>query len=532
MKPRPSPWWWILVLYSPVIAFYAAHYAVAFTHPGLTPTGFVQYDVAYTMACAREFADNGLHGFLFTLPSNAREVGEPVLLQLHMWALGQIWRMFPMDPGTLYVLFAMVMGLLAVRVFTRVFDELVPTTTGARRWGHVLFLWGGGLLALAGEVVNIIQGRPVADMWKHMLDIDPAYGWWMMNLGRCLVLPNEAYYHLLFYSAALAFIRKKHAIAVACLVMLAASHPFAGTGGLLVFLAWSCVERLVLRDRGTPIGVPVALASAFALCCWYYFIWLPPRMDPHLTTALNVRYLLDFRATVLGYLLVGVLACCRLRTPDRLRAFIGDRTSRMLIAMVVVQMALENHELVTATHQPVHFTRGYTWAALFLIGAPWLLNEAWPWLRGRFPRARMIFAASFVVLFLTDNTVFFTLNIKRELRASSPGFWLTKEQREVLAFLNARPPDGSLVIAKDEDLAYMVIVYTPWRAYRSHFFDEDDAWSRVKQQAAFFEGRITDPLLSGPLTVIASNDSDAFVPPGTSLLLLENARYRVFRAGR
>jgi hypothetical protein len=253
-------------------------------------------------------------------------------------------------------------------------------------------------------------------------------------------------------------------------------------------------------------------------------------MDPHLTTALNVQYLLEFRATVLGYLLVGVPACLRLRTTDRLRAFIGDRNSRMLIAMALVQLALENHELVTATHQPVHFTRGYTWAALFLIGAPWLLNEAWPWLRVRFPNARILVAASFVVVFLTDNTVFFTLNIKRELRASSPGFWLTSEQRDVLAFLNAHPPDGSLVIAKDEDLAYMVIVYTPWRAYRSHFFDEDDAWSRVKQQAAYFDGRITDPVLYGPLTVIASKDSGTFDPPGTARLLFENARYRVFSA--
>jgi hypothetical protein len=530
MKPRPSPWWWIIVLYSPVIAFYAAHYAVAFTHPGLTPTGFVQYDVAYTMACAREFADNGLHGLLFTLPSNAREVDEPVLLQLHMWALGQIWRVCPLDPGTLYVLFAAVMGLLAVRVFTRLFDALVPATPSVRRWGHVLFLWGGGLLALAGEAVNIMQGRPVADTWKHVLDVDPAYGWWMMNLGRCLILPNEAYYHLLFYAAALAFIRERHAMAVACLLVLAASHPFAGMGGLLVFLTWSAVERLVLKDRNTPLPVPIMLASAFVACCWYYFIWLPPRLDPHLTTALNVRYLLELRATVLGYLLVGMLAWCRLRTVERLRAFLRDRASRMLVAMVVVQLALENHELVTATHQPVHFTRGYTWAALFLIGAPWLLNEAWPWVREQWPRARAVIAASLVLLFLTDNAVFFTLNIKRELRASSPGFWLTTEQREVLAFLNARPPDGSLVIGQDEDLAYMVIVYTPWRAYRSHYFDEDDAWSRVKQQAAYFDGKITDPLLEGPLMVIAINDGRAFMPPGASELVFSNAGYRVFRA--
>ena len=55
MKQRPSPWWWILVLYSPVIAFYAAHYAVVFTYPGLTPQGFGKYYVAQTTACVYSF---------------------------------------------------------------------------------------------------------------------------------------------------------------------------------------------------------------------------------------------------------------------------------------------------------------------------------------------------------------------------------------------------------------------------------------------------------------------------------------------
>jgi len=121
------------------------------------------------------------------------------------------------------------------------------------------------------------------------------------------------------------------------------------------------------------------------------------------------------------------------------------------------------------------------------------------------------------------------LNMKRQLRASLPGFWLTSHQREVLTYLNAHPPDGSLAISQDEDLGYMIIVYTPWRAYRSHFFGEADAWSKVKQQAAYFDGRIIDPLLEGPLLVIAKRDRAGFVPPGAASLVLENPGYRVFR---
>ena len=525
----PPKWWWTLALWSPVAALYLAHCAAALIHPGLHPTGFIQYDLPYSMACAREFADNGLHGLLFTLPSNTDAHGTPVLLQLHLWALGQIWRVLPMDPGLLYVVFGMCMSLLAVRAFTRLFDVVVPLSGAVRRWGHVLFLWGGGLLALAGEAVNLLHGRPLEDTWKHLLDLDPAHGWWMMNLGRCLILPNEAYYHLLYCSAALAFLRARYRTAVLILILLAASHPFSAVGGLVVFFGWSCIERWGTGTRSVPWSVPLALAAAFAACCFYYFKWLPPRLDPRLTAAFPLPFVLEARAILPAYALVLLAACARLRSVARLKTFLRGPAGRMLAVMAVGHLALENHELFTHPYQPLHFTRGYAWAALFLIGAPWLLGEAWPYVRARWRHASTAMALVATGLLLSDNAAFFALNIKRELRASQPGFWLSREQREVFDLLNALPPESPLVISQDEDLGYMVIVYTPLRAYRSHFFDEEDAWSRVEQQAAYFDGRITDPLLSRPLIVVAMKDSGDFVPQGSAEMIFENVDYRIFR---
>lgn len=529
-EPRvQAMWWWVFLLWSPAGAFYLAHYLGALIHPGLHATGFVQYDLPYSMACAREFADNDLHGLLFTLPSNVDATGEPVLLQMHLWALGRIWRMLPMDPGVLYVIFWACMGLLAVRAFTRLFDVVVPLSGAARRWGHVLFLWGGGLLALTGEAVNLFNGRPLEDTWKHLLDLDPAHGWWMMNLGRCLILPNEAYYHFLYFTTALAFLQGRYRTAVLFLVLLAASHPFSAVGGLVVFFGWSCVERWGTKGSPVPWSVPVALAATFGACCYYYFLWLPPRMDPRLTAAFPLPYVLELRSIIPAYALVGFAACARLRSIERIRVFLSTPAGRMLAVMAAGHLALENHELLIHPYQPLHFTRGYAWSALFLIGAPWLLNEAWPRVRERWRKRAGLIAVAVVLLSLSDNIAFFTLNIKRELRASSPGFWLNEQQREVLAFLDRTPSDGPLVISQDEDLGYMVIVYTRLHAYRSHFFDEEDAWSRVQQQDAYFNGRITDPVLSGPLIVVAMKDRGGFVPPGTSELIFENTAYRVFR---
>ncbi len=525
----PVKWSWVLLLWSPVGVFYLAHYLAALLHPGTHATGFVQYDLPYSMACAREFADNDLHGPLFTLPSNVDATGEPVLLQLHLWALGQIWRLFPMDPGVLYVIFWACMGLFAVRSFIRLFDGVVPVSGGARKWGHVLFLWGGGLLALAGEVANLLNGRPWEDTWKHLLDLDPAYGWWMMNLGRCLILPNEAYYHFLYFTAALAFLRGRHRTAVACVVLLAASHPFSAVGALVVFFGWSCIEIWAAPESRVPWSVPVGLAATFVACCYYYFLWLPPRMDPRLTAAFPLAYILEAGSIFPAYALVGFAVCARSRSIGRIKTLISTPAGRMLAVMAVGHLGLENHELLVHPYQPLHFTRGYAWSALFLIGAPWILDEAWPYMRGRWPRTARLIIVPLMLLSFSDNIAFFTLNIKRELRASPPGFWLSDQQLEVLGFLDRSQRDGPLVISQDEDLGYMVIVYTHLHAYRSHFFDEEDAWSRVKQQDAYFKGMITDPLLSGPLIVVAMKDRGDFVPPGTSELIFENGAYRVFR---
>ena len=111
-----------------------------------------------------------------------------------------------------------------------------------------------------------------------------------------------------------------------------------------------------------------------------------------------------------------------------------------------------------------------------------------------------------------------------------PGVWLDNDQVDVLRFLGTLPADGPLVIVQEEELGYMVIVYTPLRAYRSHFFDEAEAWSRVEQHADYFKGRVTDPLLTGPLIVIADNDGHPFVPPGEARLLHANAGYLIYRA--
>jgi hypothetical protein len=53
-----------------------------------------------------------------------------------------------------------------------------------------------------------------------------------------------------------------------------------------------------------------------------------------------------------------------------------DRTVRLLLGWFVGAFLLANHDLFVRPRQPIHFTHGYLWVPLFLIGAPVMIKIA------------------------------------------------------------------------------------------------------------------------------------------------------------
>ncbi|HWJ27422.1 MAG TPA: hypothetical protein VNS32_12830, partial [Flavisolibacter sp.] len=56
--------------------------------------------------------------------------------------------------------------------------------------------------------------------------LDPANGWWGLNLGRSLFFSCEAYYHVLFLGCIFYLLTRKWIKAFLLLVILTLSHPF------------------------------------------------------------------------------------------------------------------------------------------------------------------------------------------------------------------------------------------------------------------------------------------------------------------
>ncbi len=172
-----------LLLFLPVIALYACEYL---RPDGRTFTGFIQYDQPSYMSDARAFFDDGFHLF-YGNPFSPDPNTPRIYFQIHLLLLGFVQKVMGWDPGVVYVLFGFVAGLVCVRVAMALYEEVAGLRSPAQWLGLVLFIWGGGILALMGLAYHVVAGHAGRQLFDDVFSFDPAAGWWFLNLGRNLV---------------------------------------------------------------------------------------------------------------------------------------------------------------------------------------------------------------------------------------------------------------------------------------------------------------------------------------------------------
>ena len=527
---RWREWGFVLLLYLPVVLFYVAHYAAGQRDPYRLATGFVQYDQPYYMANARQYVDGVTDGLRYASPFSAQEDPDTIYFQPQIALLGWLWKITGADPGVLFVLFGLVFGLLCVRTCLRVLDHVLPSTASWRRLIAFLFVWGGGLLVLVGSGYGLFHGEEVWGALVGSFRFDPANGWWFLNLGRNLIYPLEAYYHFLFFSLVLALLRKRFALATGVAALLAFSHPFTGVATLLMLLAWAALERWYARSGEVPRWFIPSLTTILLLVLLYYGPALMSNPEHRVLMAQwKIAWTEDAITFVPAYVLVGLLAFGRLRSPQRAIGFLRSPIHRLLVVWAVTWFALENHEFAITPVQPLHFTRGYTWSALFLIGVPFL-SGALAWLRGRWSKAAVgTVVGIFSLFFILDNGIWMTLQTRANARGEGADLLVTRDQQDLFEWLAQKVPANSLLVANDPMTAYLALVYTPHRAYYSHHYNTPYAGQRYPTLGAYFQGRITDPLLEQPLLAVVYERNGAFVFADRGERIYANGSYSVYR---
>lgn len=467
--------WGVAALFVlPLLSLYLAD--IVTTPAGLTPTGFLQYDTPYYIANAREHLDRGGFALTYGNPSTADYTTPAIYVQPMSLLLALVLAITGADPGLVWVLFGATAGVCFMRVAIALFEELFGLNGFARRATLFAFVWGGGVFWLVGVAAGLRSG--VFDLSRG----DPAIGWWFLNLGRNIALPNEAFQHIIFFAAILATVRGKYRAALGFAAVMSISHPFTGVELALILGCWSLLERAWLSNLAVPWFFPAGLVAIGAFHGAYYLVFLNLFAD-HRSLFEQWRLPLLYQAdTFLAALaLVGMLALVALRRLELCRDVLAEQRNRLFAVGFLVAFALANHEFAFKPIQPIHFTRGYDWVPLFLLGAPVLIAlferiTSWPrW-------GAVAASGAILALAVADNAIWFA----RPWFTSGPegAFTLSPGERRLLAWLD-RPENARTDILADPELAYLATAYTPLRGWSTHPFNTPQVELRNRELARF-----------------------------------------------
>jgi hypothetical protein len=455
--PAPSrKWicWAVLILSLPALLPLAGGVIVPLLNSRV-PTGFIEYDLPSYLAEGRAYFDRGFH---FTYSNPYAGYNSPAIyFQPHTFFLGLLQQL-RLDPGVTFNLFGLLTLCFAATAAILFYIEVVGVDTTARKLGLLCFFWGGGIFTLWGVARALFRMH----RFSAIFEVEPTYGWWMLNFGRNLVYPTEAFYHGLFLFSLLALIRRRLALALILAAVACASHPFTGLTLILVLIAWSGIE-LMLQSGAVSLKFMIGAMLIGALHLAYYMVWLNRFADHReLQQHWGKAWLYQPKVFIGALILVGCLAIWRV-AGSSFRC-LRDSRVRLFTVWFLVVFALTQHNLVMHPIQPIHFAHGYDWTALFFLGVPVLIAIFNYILKIPRPLLRSGALALVIGLFLLDNAAWLVkIAINNEYLVS-----LTKNQSAALSWLSQNVGSGDLVVCQDSLVSYLVSTYTPALSWQGH----------------------------------------------------------------
>ena len=448
---------------------------------GRIPTGFIEYDMPYYLANGRAYFYPHFH-FTYSNPYAGYDAPS-IYFQPQLLLLGLIQKL-GFHPGVTFNIFGLLALFFASAVAVKFYIEVVGAETTAKKIGLVCFFWGGGIFTLVGAGLALARHGTLLSVFEF----EPTWGWWMLNFGRNLVYPTEAYYHGVYLLSLLALIRKRFILCLVLAALLCASHPFTGVSLILILIAYSALE-LVLRSGAVPVRFLLGAILIAAMDVGYYLVWLN-RFAEHQSvqaqmSAVLAAWLYRPKTYIAALMLVGCLAIWRIAS-SRFTCFRDSRT-RLFAVMFLVVFALTQHNLFMRPMEPIHFAHGYDWIALFFIGAPmliamldYLLKLPGPWLRAGA-------LALLMGVFLLDNAAWLVkVAVHNEFLVS-----LSRDESGVLSWLSHNVRSGDMVVCKDVPISYLVATYTPARSWFGHEKNTPHMQQRQEEvDQAFSQGKI------------------------------------------
>jgi hypothetical protein len=474
---RPGRLLLCLIAVLPFQSIYIHHYIA---RAGI-PSGFIQWDLPYYNANGRAIFERG-NGIAYPNPYDPSAQAPVIYYHWFVWVLGFGICNLGLDPGTWFVGLGVLASLLCAWATLRLVEVLLPLPA----YKPLLFLltmWGGGIMCLAQIIVNLFLRRPVDE---NLFAFDPFNGGWFLNWGRNLTIPTEAAYHAIVAASWLAVLTGHRFWAVLGGAAMAATHPFTGLELLLALLAWYSLRAFFQRDAVDALAALV-LICVFVVFGWYYGVYLESFPEHReLRQVWSLDWTLSPQTMALAYWPVAILAVARMISgPERSGANVN-----FFVACFLVAFGLANHHWFISARQPLHFTHGYIWTPLWLIGMPWLQSML---IRLRQHASKVSFAFMASVLFLvgvSDNLAY----LLDKWRTPTPGIYLTPTIRDMFAWVANHRLKG-ILLCRNPDLSYWSATYTALRPYYGHFYNTPHYQARLGETNAFFDGHGAGPWL-------------------------------------
>lgn len=470
-------------------------------------TGFYQYELPYYVANGRAAFERGT-GVTYPNPYDPADDSPSIYGHWFPWTLGFLTAVTGFEPGDVLLSAGFFLSLtFAVATYHLVATRSLDSGGPPQDSLFLLVMWGGGLLAGCGL---LFPSRALDGWADQVLRFDPGQGMWFLNWGRNALFPTETLYHSLVAVCWMAEIRGRCKWANACLILLGTTHPWSGLQLLLTITSWRFLlwaadtfrpappyisdrsagkadrvshdkefNRVAVGANRNQLVVSISLLSLFLL---YYKVWLPSfPSHSKLENVWELDWSLPTLSAVLAYGLVAVPAGIILW---RMRQNAGRSVSTQFLAVALfVSLGLAFHDRLVKPVQPLHFTRGYLWMPLFLLGLP-VIRE---WIqRFRSVFGSLAMSAVFALLML-DNIAFCSVHALRQWRHED-GFHLHADERALMQVLHSNAETrGRVVLTESETINYLLPTYAAVRPWLGHHFNTPDFHERRSCWEACFE---------------------------------------------
>ncbi len=470
-----------ILLALPVILFLLHHY---FYHsPDLKPTGFTVDENVLYMSYAHQYLEQHNFTFFYSNPFDGDPGSPKIYFQpVNIFFVAALKT--GLNPGLCFSLFGLLMAVLCIYMGIKIIGHLLP---GYNRQPLIslLFTWGGGLTAIAGLAGSMLLTGHSYPQWLDGMHLaDPANGWWGLNWGRTLFIPLEAYYHFLFLLNIYLILKQKWKAGLLVSLLLSISHPFTGIEYLLIINGWVFFEKVLFRNKSIPYWYLAGIIGVTLFHAWYYLIYLNNFPEhKQLFSQYSAGWTYSLRIVIPAYCIVGALVILTARNNRPLKEFLAKPHQRLFLCWAVIAFLLSKHEWFIKPMQPIHFTRGYIWAGLFLLALPGLT-----WLIDYLQKSR-IKKWSFIcltIIFLSDN-ILWTTNILRKKETTEWEGHIGEDTEKVLSFLKTNSSTRDLLIGNAPLINYLANVYSPANAWVSHPFNTPKREERIKTMQSFLQ---------------------------------------------